>query len=83
MTTPPVDEHVLRSLKLLKDFQRATVNVVYDNFFKNTINYNNDVSLVDEIIKGMIEDANLKIDFLISFDKTLNNYANAQGIRTV
>ena len=35
MTTPPVDEHVLRSLKLLKDFQRATVNVVYDNLFKN------------------------------------------------
>ena len=35
MTTPPVDAHVLRSLKLLKDFQRATVNVVYDNLFKN------------------------------------------------
>ena len=35
MTTPPVDEHVLRSLKLLKDFQRSTVNVVYDNLFKN------------------------------------------------
>jgi len=30
-----MDEHVTRSLESLKDFQRATVNVVYDNLFKN------------------------------------------------
>ena len=35
MTRPPVNEHVKRSLALLKDFQRATVNIVYDNLFKN------------------------------------------------
>ena len=35
MTTPPIDEHVTRSLAALKDFQRATVDVVYDNLFKN------------------------------------------------
>ena len=35
MTKPPMDEHVTRSLESLKDFQRATVNVVYDNLFKN------------------------------------------------
>jgi hypothetical protein len=35
MTALPVDEHVTRSLDSLKDFQRATVNVVYDNLFKN------------------------------------------------
>jgi hypothetical protein len=35
MTTPRIDEHVTRSLAALKDFQRATVNVVYDNLFKN------------------------------------------------
>ena len=35
MTAIPVDENVTRSLDSLKDFQRATVNVVYDNLFKN------------------------------------------------
>ena len=35
MTMPPVKEHALRSLGLLKDFQRATVKVVYDNLFRN------------------------------------------------
>jgi hypothetical protein len=35
MTTPQIDEHVTRSLDALKDFQRATVNVVYENLFKN------------------------------------------------
>lgn len=35
MTTPPIDEHVTRSLAALKDFQRATVNVVYNNLFTN------------------------------------------------
>jgi hypothetical protein len=35
MTTPPIDEHVTRSLAALKDFQRATVDVVYDNLFRN------------------------------------------------
>lgn len=33
--THPVDEHVLRSLASLKDFQRATMNVVYNGLFNN------------------------------------------------
>lgn len=35
MTTPSVDDYVKRSFDALKDFQRATVNVVYDNLFRN------------------------------------------------
>lgn len=35
MTSPSVDECVGRSLDALKDFQRATVDVVYDNLFRN------------------------------------------------
>lgn len=35
MMSPQIDEHVTRSLAALKDFQRATVNVVYENLFKN------------------------------------------------
>ena len=35
MTTLPIDEHVTRSLSALKDFQQATVDVVYDNLFRN------------------------------------------------
>ncbi|QDT95278.1 DEAD/DEAH box helicase [Gimesia aquarii] len=33
MKPPQLDEHVTRSLDLLKDFQRATVDVVYDSLF--------------------------------------------------
>jgi hypothetical protein len=33
MTTPILDEYLQRSLDSLKDFQRATVKVVYDNLF--------------------------------------------------
>ena len=35
MTTPIFDEYLQRSLDSLKDFQRATVKVVYDNLFVN------------------------------------------------
>lgn len=35
MISPTVDECLGRSLDALKDFQRATVDVVYDNFFRN------------------------------------------------
>jgi hypothetical protein len=34
MTALPIDEHVVRSLDALKDFQRATANVVYGSLFK-------------------------------------------------
>lgn len=53
-----------------------------ETFFDKAINEKNDVSLVDEIIIGIIEDKSQKIDYLISFDEGLNNYAKSRGIRT-
>jgi len=35
VTAHPLDEHVVRTLESLKDFQRATVDVVYSNLFEN------------------------------------------------
>ena len=35
MTTPTIEELIERSLQSLKDFQQATVEVVYDNLFHN------------------------------------------------
>lgn len=52
------------------------------NFFFNAKYYRSDVSLVDEVIKLMILDPKLKVDFLISYDSTLLNFALAHGIKT-
>ena len=54
-----------------------------DNFFENAIYGNNDVSLVDEIIKEIIIDQKIKIDYLISFDIELNNFAISRGVKTI
>lgn len=51
------------------------------SFFEKAINEYNDVSLVDEIIKEIIATETPKIDYLISFDEGLNNYARSKGIK--
>ena len=52
-----------------------------ENFFNKSIYEKNDVSLVDEIIKEIIDTKTYKIDYLISFDEGLNNYALSKGIQ--
>lgn len=52
-----------------------------DNFFEKAINEYNDVSLVDEIIKEIIDSSEFKIDYLISFDEGLNNFALSRGVK--
>ncbi|CAA9203369.1 hypothetical protein FLACOL7796_04711 [Flavobacterium collinsii] len=52
-----------------------------ENFFNKSIYEKNDVSLVDEIIKEIIDTRTYKIDYLISFDEGLNNYALSKGIQ--
>lgn len=56
-------------------------NQALDNFFNQSISGKNDVSLVDELIKGIIDDKSYQIDYLISFDEGLNNYALSKGIK--
>ena len=54
-----------------------------ENFFKKSEQSYNDISLVDEVLKLIIEDKNLKIDYLASFDEGLLKSANARGVKTV
>jgi hypothetical protein len=55
-------------------------DVALYSFFEKAINEYNDVSFVDEIIKEIISTEPYKIDYLISFDEGLNNYARSIGI---
>lgn len=61
-----------------KDYREKSIL----DFFNYAIQYKNDVSLVDEVIKGMIDDKNLKIDYVITFDLGLKNYALSRGIKS-
>ena len=55
-----------------------------NNFFEKSQYLNNeDVSLVDEVIKEMINDINLKTDFIITFDNALENYALSRNVKTI
>lgn len=58
--------------------------IALNNFFeKSKYQKNEDVSLVDEIIKLMIDDKNLKTDLIITFDSALENYALSKNVRSV
>ena len=55
-----------------------------NNFLeKNQYVHSEDVSFVDEIIKEMIDDVNLKTDFIITFDRALENYALSKNVKTI
>lgn len=56
-------------------------DIALSSFFEKTINEYNDVSFVDEIIKEIIASESKKIDYLISFDEGLNNYARSLGLK--
>jgi len=51
-------------------------------FIKHKYAYS-DLSLVDEIIKLILKDRNLRIDYIVSYDSALKNEAMSIGIRLV
>ncbi len=53
-----------------------------ENFFAKSNRNFGDISLVDEIIKLIIHDTNIKIDYIASFDKIVINEALSVGIKT-
>ena len=54
-----------------------------ENFFlKSNLEYS-DISLVDEVIKLIIADNSIRIDYIASFDGQLLNEALSKGIRKV
>lgn len=58
--------------------EKALKNFTYQFTFTNT-----DISLVDEVIKEMIEDRNLKTDIIVTFDEALKNYARSMNVEVV
>jgi len=57
--------------------------IALNNFFDLAINGHNDVSFVDEIIKEIILDKKIKVDFLVTFDEGLKNFALSRGVKTL
>jgi predicted nucleic acid-binding protein len=54
-----------------------------ENFFIKSKYDFTDISLVDEVLKLIIEDKKVKIDYIVSFDSGLINHAISKGIRTI
>lgn len=55
-----------------------------NNFLeKNQYAQSEDISFVDEVIKEMIDDVNLKTDFIITFDRALANYALSKNVKSI
>lgn len=55
-----------------------------NNFLdKNQYVQSEDISFVDEVIKEMIDDVNLKTDFIITFDRALENYALSRNVKSI
>lgn len=52
-----------------------------NNFFSKNHYAYSDISFVDEVIKLMIKDPNLRIDYIASFDAGLTSEASSLGIR--
>jgi predicted nucleic acid-binding protein len=58
-------------------------NDALENFFIKSKFGHSDVSLVDEVIKLIISDSAVKIEYIVSFDQQLLNDAMALGIKKV
>lgn len=54
-----------------------------ENFFIKSKYDHSDISLVDEVLKLILADKQLKIDYLVSFDKGLINDAISKGVKQI
>ena len=76
-------ENILKKSNVQRISDEKYKEEALDSFFNNSRYYTNDNSLVDEIIKLMLKDDNLKIDYLVTFDQGLKNAATALGKNTI
>lgn len=53
------------------------------NFSEQFSFVNYDISLVDEVIKEMIEDDTLKTDIIVTFDEALKNFARSMNVEVI
>lgn len=73
-------EKLLQKRNVIKLADTEYKEKALDNFFIKTKSYYSDLSLVDEVLKLMLEDVNLRIHFIATFDSGLKSSAAAYGI---
>ena len=76
-------ENFIKRSNLFKLDDSKYREMAFENFFIKMKDGFADVSFVDEVIKLMLEDKNLKIDYLVSFDIGLINSAHAINIKSL
>ncbi|CAN5676267.1 hypothetical protein BH11BAC3_BH11BAC3_30490 [soil metagenome] len=76
-------ERLLSKPNVIKLSDTKYKNKALENFFLKSKSDYSDVSLVDEIIKLIIADKSLKIDYIAAFDQGLLNDALSNGIRKI
>tara|TARA_R110001592_G_scaffold9723_6_gene51512 strand:+ start:1193 stop:1621 length:429 start_codon:yes stop_codon:yes gene_type:complete len=68
-------------------YQKIPDTLYRDKALKNFSNLfsfgHSDVSLVDEVIKEMIDDIGLPIDYIVTFDEALKNFAIANNVEAI
>ena len=73
-------ESELSKQKYVKIYDNDYREKALKNFTHQFLFTNKDISLVDEIIKEMIDDDNLKTDKIVTFDNGLKNYARSMNV---
>ncbi|MFN7776880.1 hypothetical protein [Flavobacterium sp.] len=83
---------VKQKFNLETELSKQKYEKIYDNDYRDKAlkkfiyQYsftNSDISLVDEVIKEMIEDKNLKTDIIVTFDESLKNFARSMNVEVV
>ncbi len=73
-------ERVLNTKKIEKIADEEYKEIALINFFKNSSFGISDISLVDEVIKLIIDDPNYKIDYIATFDEALQKFARSRNV---
>ena len=76
-------ESELSKKKYVKIYDNDYREKALKNFTSQFLLTNMDISLVDEIIKEMIDDGNLKTDKIVTFDNSLKNYARSMNVEII
>ena len=79
-------------LNLVNELSKSKYKKIYDDKYREKAlkNFSDqfsysipDISLVDEVIKEMIEDDKLKTDSIVTFDEALKNYALSMSLEVI
>jgi len=76
-------EKFLRKPNVIKLNDTKYKTKALENFFVKSNQEYSDISLVDEVLKLIIADQTIKIDYIATFDIALLNNALSQGIKKV